>query len=169
MFTFSMTITPDLATKAQKMRRLQEGGIYESTARIGQRCADIYLQALKVEAPVSKDEGDPRPRKYPHGTLRDRLRKVQKTSASGYVSFEFRTVPYAVYVINDTRPHRIPGSPLPYPLKWYKGGQMYLAHAVNHPGTKANHFAEKAWAKVHGQIEGEIKRAGRRLLSQVLT
>lgn len=168
MFTFSMTITPDLATKAQKLRRLEQGGVYESTARIGQRCADIYLQALKVEAPVSvQPEGDPRQR--PHGRLRDRLRKVQKTSYSGFVSFEFRTVDYAVFVINDTRPHIIPKERLPYPLRFYKGGEMFLRHSVHHPGTKANHFAEKAWANVHGRIEGEIRRAGRQLLSQVLT
>jgi len=51
--------------------------------------------------------------------------------------------PYAAYVDNGTRPHRI-GTKDKKVLRWFSGGRPVFARSVFHPGTKAAGFSLQA-------------------------
>jgi hypothetical protein len=100
----------------------------------------LCLAALKAEAPVGRTTLDGRK----GGRLRDSIRYERET-AVGTVTMAFTgNTPYAGYVIDGTGPHTITASAARF-LR-YQGfdGQATYSRSVQHPGTKANPFPERA-------------------------
>lgn len=96
--------------------------------------APIITEALKSEAPVGPDRGEPH--------LRDRIFPIRHSSI-GSVTEVFATdrSPVAKFVLGGTKPHNIPkafGYPLPFGTSGRFGGKF-------HPGTKPNPFNVRAW------------------------
>ena len=60
-------------------------------------------------------------------------------------------VSYAPFVHDGTRPHRIPraGSANPV-LRFRMGGRIVYARYVNHPGTRARPFLDRALREIAG-------------------
>jgi len=90
----TISFRPSLNDVEANWRKLATTGIYESIARLGQESNEILLGAIITEAPVDTSK------------LRDELHAVQKPSGHG-VSFDYRTVSYAQFVIQGTAAHVI--------------------------------------------------------------
>lgn len=100
------------------------------------RVGPMMAAGMKRAAPVGKGPGA--------GRLRDSIMYSRKTGI-GELSIEYTTnVPYAPYVIHDTRPHEIHATAA-LALHWLdaRGGDMF-AKFVHHPGTHANRFPQRA-------------------------
>jgi hypothetical protein len=97
----------------------------------------LVRDALKKEAPVGKGDRA--------GRLRGAIRYERATSlGEGLVTLRFDAhVPYTPYVLDGTRPHLITAKAA-RALHWQDGGRDVFARRVNHPGTKANPFNERA-------------------------
>jgi len=83
---------------------------------------------------------------YPTGYLRSSIHAFRLPGGAIIVG---PTAPYAEYVNNGTPPHGI-DSTGPWPLRNRASGQVFGPH-VNHPGTKATHFVERAAESLGGQ------------------
>lgn len=95
----------------------------------------LMKTAIEHAAPVGK-----RPES---GRLRESIQFVPKVSSTA-ASIEFYSrVPYARYVIDGTPAHVIVPRNARV-LRWQQGGQWVYRQRVNHPGARANPFAEKA-------------------------
>lgn len=114
---------------------------------------------LKREAPVAHP--DPAGRNRP-GRLRDSIRYERRTHAPDVDLYFNAHTPYAKYVVNDTRPHEIYPKAARYLHFWTPYGAPTNEHFVgprgtpahvNHPGTKANRFNERAMHTMHPKIE----------------
>lgn len=93
------------------------------------------LNFARLEAPVGKT-----------GELRNRLDMSQSRDVRGRYSTGYdvnSNAPHSIYVIKGTRPHVIEGNPL-LAFFWPKVGQFVVFPKVNHPGTKANNFLQRA-------------------------
>lgn len=101
--------------------------------------------AIKAKAPVSKTPMVAAFRGAGPGRLRDSIR-FQSSTSTGVARSEFiAQVPYAGYVVNGTRPHRIvPRQAKMLHFLTAADGVPVFAHGVNHPGTKANPFAQRS-------------------------
>jgi hypothetical protein len=112
----------------------------EAAAEWADEAGPMTLAALKAEAPVGKS--DPLSGRK-GGALRDSIRYERET-APGSVSMTFTAnVPYAGYVIGGTGPHVIAASAA-QALQFMLDGAVTYRKSVNHPGTKANDFPERA-------------------------
>lgn len=98
------------------------------------------VSAVKAMAPVSKslDPAAPKP-----GRLRDSVSARTEEADASLMVVLYSTVPYAPFVINATRPHTITARNA-RTLHWVDEGGDHFARSVNHPGTKANPFPERA-------------------------
>lgn len=97
--------------------------------------AQKVLRAAKQEAPVGKT-----------GELANSITVTQSRETTGQWSAGFdvtANAPYAVFVHEGTRPHKIVGHPL-LAFFWPKVGRFVAFHSVNHPGTKPNRFLVRA-------------------------
>lgn len=109
--------------------------------------------AVRSAAPVGKREVGGH-----NGQLRESIEHrvhVGKTSARVEI---YSRVPYVGYVIRGTSPHVI----LPRNvarLHWIEGGNHVYRTRVNHPGTKANPFPERAVRPLMGSIDSRLASA----------
>jgi hypothetical protein len=63
----------------------------------------------------------------------------------GGIEVDLKAVPYAGYVMYGTKPHVIRARRAPaLRFYWPKVGRVVFFKKVNHPGTKANRFLERA-------------------------
>lgn len=101
----------------------------------------LVREALKREAPVAKATPDGRK----GGRLRDSIRYERETAAGNVTGIFTANVPYARYVLEGTGPHVITAQAA-RALRFYPGGEgtPVFRRSVNHPGTKANPFNERA-------------------------
>jgi len=83
----------------------------------------------------------------PSGFLRSSIRRFRMPDGSIIVG---PTADYAEYVNNGTPPHGI-DSTGPWPLRNRATGQVFGPH-VNHPGTPATHFIERAAESIQGRV-----------------
>lgn len=99
--------------------------------------ATLIMQfALRTKAPIGQGANA--------GHFRDSI-TVRTVTAPGNVQLKAgSTAPYAAFIRDGTRPHVI----LPVNRKSLSfktnSGQRIFAARVNHPGTRANHFAKRA-------------------------
>lgn len=118
--------------------------------------APVLLAEIRREAPVSSTENS--------GRLRDSISFSRRSSGKG-VSVEFTSsAPYAKYVQDGTSAHRIEPR-TGNTLHWSQNGESVFALSVNHPGTKANPFVQRAvdrmlpWmrSRLRTTVEEELK------------
>ena len=95
--------------------------------------------AQKHGAPVAKTSLDGRK----GGRLRDSIRYERETAAASMTMIFTANVPYAKYVLEGTGPHVIEASAA-RALQFELDGAVTYRRSVNHPGTKANDFPERA-------------------------
>lgn len=100
--------------------------------------AEVVTRAVRDAAPVGKREGENH-----NGQLRDSIDHKVVVGASTATVEIYSRVPYVGYVIRGTSPHPI--QPVNATrLHWISGGNHVYRSLVQHPGTKANPFAENA-------------------------
>lgn len=104
----------------------------------------IGRKALKQRAPVGKGERA--------GRFATSIRYYRRTSAGTSVTVRYTAnTPYARWVIEPTKPHRIEAKAARY-LHWVDGnGTHHFRKWVMHPGTKGNDFAERT-AKLYRPV-----------------
>lgn len=73
------------------------------------------------------------------GELRKSLTRGQKST---WVHFIKASAKHALWVEEDTKPHRIEAKGRA--LRFVQAGAIRFAHGVNHPGTKGKHFMDDA-------------------------
>jgi Bacteriophage HK97-gp10, putative tail-component len=100
----------------------------------------MALAALKAEAPVGKTDLSGRK----GGRLRDSIRYERETAVGSVTMIFTANVPYAGYVIEGTGPHVISASAARFLRYEGSDGQFTYSRQVQHPGTKANPFPERA-------------------------
>lgn len=125
MFTVSTSFNLDRG-RIERMLRLPGGLVYRNMER---RMRRVEAEAIR-RAPGSMKQGiRVSIGRGPGGEFRGTVRS---------------THPASIYVLNDTRPHRIfprrPGGVLRFTV----GGRVVYARFVNHPGTKAQPFLQEA-------------------------
>jgi hypothetical protein len=95
----------------------------------------IARTALKARAPVGKGERA--------GRFAASIRYDRRSTGGISVAARFTAnTPYAKYVIEPTKPHRITAKAARY-LHWTDDRGEHFAKSVMHPGTKGNDFAEQ--------------------------
>lgn len=106
-------------------------------------------------------------RNTPQKTGQLRRGNQSEVVASGDYGRVFNQVPYANYVHGGTRPHvirpRSPGGVLAFKI----GGQMVFTKRVNHPGTKANPFYDRAIEQSEGERMALLQRTGDQIVATV--
>ena len=113
----------------------------------GAEVTPIVERALKAKAPVAKENG---------GRLRESIRHKQLNGGGLTVTF-YTEVPYAKYVLDGTRPHEIRPRTAKA-LHWKGAGGDVFAQVVNHPGTKANKFPERAIKPLLPALKGRFRQ-----------
>jgi hypothetical protein len=110
------------------------------------RIAPVVLDALRQEAPVYKYDDPQLSRGQKPGDLKKSIKL--DTVGGGIASAEMvfvSDVPYAGYVVSGTRGHPIPkeggGAKT---LRWTRNGVTNYRRSVQHPGTHANNFPQRA-------------------------
>jgi hypothetical protein len=102
-------------------------------ARFAVEAGNLYLKNLKASAPEDS------------GALKSKLRIEVSGGGSDWLIKPTSDVPYLKFVINDTAPHLIlPVRAPALAFFWKKVGKPVKLPRVQHPGTKANRFDEKA-------------------------
>lgn len=125
----------------------------QAVAEFVDQAQPIVLDALKREAPVA-------PRGAGRGRLRRSIRSRRNIdAASAQVTFAAH-VPYARYVLEGTRPHRITPR-MARALHWVDGSGSHFARGVNHPGTKPNPFPARAREAVQSDLAERFRAAVR--------
>lgn len=110
----------------------------------------LVERALKAKAPVAKEGARP-------GRLRDSIRSETTNTGRSVKLLFTASVPYAGFVLEGTRPHEIRPRRA-QALHWKDGSGDHFARVVNHPGTAANRFPEKAITPLLPQIQGRFKQ-----------
>jgi hypothetical protein len=114
----------------------------------------LGVAALKVAAPVAKrPSGTEKP-----GRLRDSITFRVQDSTGVMSVLLYTTVPYAGFVTGGTRPHPITVRNA-RALHWTDDDGDHFAVTVNHPGTKANKFPERALSPLRPALAGLFTRA----------
>lgn len=93
------------------------------------------LTEIRRQSPVGQGAGA--------GRLRDSFSVQRSRAGSGITARFVSSAPYANFVEHGTVPHRIEPRTA-RALHWQTGGIDMFSRGVNHPGTKANPFVEKA-------------------------
>lgn len=126
-----MTVTVKITGK----HGISDLSIPKALAKWETEVAPAILTEIRRRAPVGQDVGA--------GRLRDSF-SVQRLRTGGGITARFvSSVPYADYVEKGTRPHKIEPKHAGA-LHWEASGESVFARSVNHPGTKANPFVERA-------------------------
>jgi hypothetical protein len=123
------------------------------------------MDGLEREAPVGPDpEINPYSQQdtsHPH--LRDLFRAEVVPLGEG-VSISFtNSAPYVEYVLEGTAPHEINPVNGQF-LAFSAGGQWVFARSVQHPGTTANPFVERAVDDLLPVIVAKVHAAGYSLI-----
>ncbi len=93
----------------------------------------LFVDLAEDEAP--KDTGE-----FAKGI---RWRSFRKgTQSIGFTASDPQ--PLGKWIRGGTKPHTIQPKGPGYPLRWEKGGQVFFAMKVFHPGTKPNPYDERA-------------------------
>jgi hypothetical protein len=125
MFTVSTSFNLD-RSRIERMLRLPGGMVYRNMER---RVRRVEAEAIRLAPGSMKASIRVSIHRGPDGDFRGVIRS---------------THPASIYVLNGTRPHRIfprkPGGVLRFTV----GGRVVYARYVNHPGSKANPFLQKA-------------------------
>jgi hypothetical protein len=117
--------------------------VFEGMKEIGLRAmvlmgSDFEAEAVQ-EAPIKT------------GNLRS---SIQATTKDDYMWIVGTNLEYAPYVHEGTEPHVIEGNP------WlYWPGAEHPVRKVNHPGTEANPFFDRATDTVEGRLDEYIQMA----------
>jgi len=87
---------------------------------------------------------------------------------SGNYGRVYNQVPHAIYVHQGTKAHviRPKGGGV---LAFMVGGKMVFTKRVNHPGTKANPFYERALQQSEAARSGILQQAGDAVATRVVT
>ena len=116
--------------------------IKRKATEISDRMVDIARQ----EAPVKTGKLRANIRPAP-------FRMTGPYKGEGGIEVDTKAVPYAGYVMYGTRPHRIVARNAPaLRFFWPKVGRVVFFKSVNHPGTKANRFMERALNRAAREI-----------------
>jgi len=106
------------------------------------------------------------------GSLRDEAPGERLPNSFSFKTFEratgldlrvYSSDPNIQYVIKETAPHEIVGAPY-LAFFWTKVGKKMVLRRVQHPGTKANPFHERAYTEVEDKFVTLINKAGARFL-----
>jgi len=115
----------------------------------------VVREALKAEAPVSKDTMDGRT----GGRLRDSIRYERETAA-GTVSAVFTAnTPYAGYVLSGTLPHAISAVAARYLRYELPEGHYVFRRRVWHPGTQPDPFNVRAVTPLTVELRSSFAEA----------
>lgn len=123
--------------------RLDDGALEALARARGQgltnSVADRTANLARALAPVGRT-----------GDLKRSIRHRVRRTINGYTAEVYSTAPYAIYVHEGTRPHRIEPKPPRKALRFEVGGGpvVVFARGVNHPGTKAQPFLRDALDRV---------------------
>lgn len=124
------------------------------------RVAPVVLDAMKKEAPVYKYDDTVLSRGQKPGNLRDSIKmdSISGSIGAGIEMVFISDAPYAKYVVEGTRRHRIPlnGDALPL-LKWTRNGETNYRRFVDHPGTTADNFPKRAIDSVQPIVGRELE------------
>jgi len=112
----------------------------------------LYIGSLRDEAPVGET-----------GRLRDSFSFKTFERPTGLDLRVHSSDPNIQYIIKETAPHEIAGAPY-LAFFWTKVGKKVVLRRVQHPGTKANPFHERAYTKVEGKFVSLVNKAGSRFL-----
>lgn len=114
------------------------------------------LPALQNAAPVRT------------GALEASITANQTSSGEG-TSLQFTAgVPYAIFVLEGTRPHLIvPRDPNGVLAFIAESGDLVFTRHVNHPGTQPNPFPERAWENAKDQVITAAADAVREFISDL--
>ena len=125
----------------------------EHWAQFKENVSDTLVNAMAEETPVSDSPNDDMP-----GTLAEsHSARDGDEGRLEIISDDPRDIPLAKFIILGTKPHGI--DPLgPWPLHWIgAGGEDVFAMHVDHPGTDANPFNQRAWENVRDEVVTEFK------------
>lgn len=125
----------------------------QAVAEFVDEAQPITLRALKDAAPVAS-------RGAGRGRLRRSIRSRREIGGDSATVRFTTAVPYARYVLEGTRPHRITPR-LARALHWVDGSGSHFARGVNHPGTRPNPFPERARVAVQSDLAERFRSAVR--------
>lgn len=141
--SITMTIDREGVSPFGKFRWEDAAGIWAREA------APLGRSMLRAQAPFFT------------GALRESISVREEPSAASYLILFWTQVPYAKYVLGGTRAHTIAAKNA-QALRWMANrghGPAMFAKRVNHPGTKANPFPERAMARIGPAIAEGFARA----------
>lgn len=141
-----MALLIDFTQVERAARAAREAGRFgDAVSATGRTAAEMLLVALQAEAPVRS------------GRLRASIVARHK-GANGYA---FSSVAYGKLVVQGTRPHLI----LPRARRaLFWPGAGHPVRRVRHPGTKPDHFPERAVQRSLPALRVLLRADGRHLL-----
>jgi len=132
--------TSELVAMAQEADRLLRRETGRAVARACDAGADEAKRSHKFQNRTGELEGSMR------GRLTGDLSGLIEATAS-----------HASFVEDGTPPHVIEGNPLlAFPGR---DGRTVFARKVNHPGTRADHFMQRAEARAEGVLQAGVETA----------
>jgi hypothetical protein len=147
-------MTPKQAADALRRFKFKERmAIFSDTVR------PIVLSELARQSPKGKGPDA--------GRLSKSFRWERRIRPNGLVVTVFNTAPYYGYVVRGTKPHEIhPRGNYPLRFFWQRAGGVVSSWGwhgeqygyVEHPGTKAQPIAKKAWRRVRPEVLRQFKR-----------
>lgn len=126
----------------------------KSVKRLGKK----YVVVSKREAPKGKT-----------GKFAESIgyQTYQTADAVGFRAFA--QMPLFAFITEGTRPHIIRGNPI-LAFHWDRGPEgpgMYFFAYVNHPGTEANPFHDRAWDETEDEIMPEMRKISTRMFNSL--
>lgn len=147
---------PPLSERAASFQRLATAGIFEGLGALAPEAAAIVDDALKAEAPARS------------GRFRSTIRHRQTVSRGSIVLTWSAEDPLATWIIKGTRPHVIEPRHAGGVLRFLAAsGDVVFTRHVQHPGTKPNDFAGRAWAAARPEVVAVLRRLGRDVLTRL--
>lgn len=110
----------------------------------------MALSALRREAPVGQGPGS--------GRLRKSIRARRSVDAAQVVLTFTTSAPYAPFVLDGTAPHTIRPRRAAA-LHWEGLDGPVFAREVRHPGTRPNHFPQRALHPLATAIQARLEAA----------
>ena len=148
---FDIQISPDLRIVANKLSKLGDDLVSRVMNEIGPPSAQKFEDALKRNAPVRTGRG------------RDSIQVVATPGARGRsVRVRATAAGHFKYVIKGTVPHKIQSRSGRFLSFVTEDGTLVFTRVVNHPGTRANNFVDRAWAEARTEILKDIRATGAR-------
>lgn len=75
--------------------------------------------------------------------------------------------PLGAFIVEGTKAHEIRPRGQGYPLCWEKGGQVFYAYRVWHPGTKPNDYVTRAARRFEPETRSFLRRITTRYIAEV--